>query len=76
MQFLNASDNLTMLVAEWNANAYATGANPAGNNIADSDLVGDLAYISATQLNALIGAIVTVTGSVASNRGYLEAGRP
>lgn len=76
MQFLNASDNLTMLVAEWNANAYATGANPAGNNIADSDLTGDLAYISATQLNALIGAIVTVTGSVASNRGYLEAGRP
>lgn len=78
MQFLNASDNLTLLLSEWSANAYATGAQPTANNITDANnvLVGDLGYISTAQLNSLIGAITTVTGSVASNRGYLEAGRP
>ena len=73
---LALNDELLSLYNEWNANAFATGASPSGNNIVDGDLTGNLAYLTTAQIDSAIGAVVTVTGSIASNRGYLEAMRP
>ncbi len=78
---LDANDNLTALVNDWNANAFATGASPTGNNITDTvisgnSLIQDVAYITAADLNTAEGAVVAVQTTVAAQRGYLEAMRP
>lgn len=73
---LQTIDALAILKAEWDANAYATGANPSSNNITDADLSDTLFnYMTASQLNSVIGAHVSISATVASNRGYLEAVR-
>lgn len=62
--------------SQWNANAYATGASPAANNITDALLNGtpnNLQYISAAGLNAAVGAVVAVQATISANIGYLEA---
>jgi hypothetical protein len=70
---LAASDEVSNLNAEWNANAYATGATPSGNNITDMDLAVTAPWITAAQLNEAEGATVAVGDTVATQRGYLEA---
>lgn len=75
-----AADTLAALKAEWDGDAYATGASPTGNNITDALLNGGtpppFPYLTATILNNLIGAHVSIAATVAANRGYLEAARP
>jgi hypothetical protein len=78
---LQANDSLLSLINNWNGNNYATGASPTSDNITDdvisgNSLVQDMAYMTAAELNSAEGAVVTVTSSVAANRGYLEAMRP
>lgn len=73
---LETIDALANLKAEWDADAYATGAQPTANNVLDADLATVAPHLTAAQLNALIGAHVSVAASVAANRGYLEAARP
>lgn len=73
---LHTIDTLADLKAEWDANAYATGASPAGNNITDAVIQGVAAYATAAQLNSAVGAIESIRTTVAANRGYLEAMRP
>jgi hypothetical protein len=71
---INAIDGLTLLKAEWDANAYATGASPVGNNLTDALLQGNgYAYLTALQVNSAVGAVETIRTTVAANRGYLEA---
>jgi hypothetical protein len=70
--FLAGSDLLSNLKAEWDANAYATGASPPENNITDADFTTVAPWITALQLNEAIGATVTIGNTVTSNRGYLE----
>jgi hypothetical protein len=70
---LAASEELTNLNKEWDANAYATGATPAGNNITDMDLATVAPWITALQLNEAEGATVAVGDTVTTQRGYLEA---
>lgn len=82
--FLATLATLESIKEEWDANAYADGASPAGNNITDSDLQDPPAsggsppfpYLSATQVNQLIGAYEAIKTTIAANRGYLEAARP
>lgn len=73
---LSLMDQLRALKAEWDANAYATGANPTTNNITDAVVQGTAPYMDAAKLNQAIGAVVTIGGTVDANRGYLEALRP
>lgn len=71
---ISVIDGLTLLKAEWDANAYATGASPAGNNLTDAILQGNgFAYLTALQVNQAVGAVETIRTAVAANRGYLEA---
>lgn len=72
---LDTMEKIAALKAEWDANAYATGASPSGNNITDAEVQSGFPYMTAAQLNSLIGAHVSVADAVASNRGYLEAAR-
>lgn len=81
VQLLRTNDLLLAQLANWNGNSYATGAEPLENNITDDVLSGNSlnqqwAYITAIGLNEAIGAVKTVTDTVAANRGYLEAMRP
>lgn len=67
---------LAPIVADWNGNAYATGASPAGNNITDTLLNGSPnanQYISAAGLNYAEGAVVAIMATISAQRGYLEA---
>jgi hypothetical protein len=73
---LAAADLLQSLKSEWDANAYATGANPPENNISDATVAIAAPHMDAVMLNQLIAAVVTIGGTVASNRGYLEDARP
>jgi hypothetical protein len=78
---LQANDVLVSLVAQWNGNSYATGAEPLTNNITDEVLSGDpqiqdLAYMTAAQLNTAEGSVVSIQQIVDQHRGYLEAMRP
>jgi hypothetical protein len=67
----------TLDKAQWDACAYATGATPAGNNITDADLAAaGFGYMTALQLNQLIGALAAIKATLDQNRGYLEAARP
>ena len=75
-QFLSISDDLQALATEWTANAYPTGAEPAGNNITDEDLSTVAPWLTALQLNQTVGAVDAVNVTVESQRGYLEAARP
>jgi hypothetical protein len=71
---INAIDALKVLKDEWDANAYATGANPAGNNLTDAILQANgFAYLTASQVNSAVGAVESIKTTVAANRGYLEA---
>ena len=74
--FMNQVNDLDGLKAEWDANAYATGASPPENNITDADCAAVAPWIDALKLNQAIGAQVSVGDTVNSNRGYLEAVRP
>jgi hypothetical protein len=76
VNLLSDLDALSLLYAEWNADAYATGASPAGNNITDSIVQQSMPYATAFELNQAVGAVVAIETTVASNRGYLEALRP
>lgn len=73
--FLDSLNRLAALKAEWDADAYATGAQPASNNIADADLA-NYPHLTALIVNQLIGAHVAVKATADANRGYLEAARP
>ena len=78
--FLQANDVLLSLIEQWDGNSYATGAQPAENNITDEvisgdPLIQDVAYMTADLLNRAEGAVKTVTEAVEANRGYLEAMR-
>jgi hypothetical protein len=73
---LSNVEDLTALKEEWDANAYATGAEPLSNNITDLDLARVAPWIDALLLNDSIGAAVSVLAIVDDNRGYLEAIRP
>jgi hypothetical protein len=73
---LAAMDELQSLKSEWDANAYATGANPPENNITDEIVTIAAPHMDALILNELIGAVVAIGDTVSSNRGYLEAVRP
>ena len=75
-QFLSISDDLQALATEWTANAYPTGAEPAGNNITDEDLSTVAPWLTAQQLNQTVGAVDAVNVTVEAQRGYLEAARP
>jgi hypothetical protein len=74
--FIKQVEVLDSMKEEWDANAYATGASPPGNNITDADCLLIAPWITAVQLNQSIGAQVTVGNTITSNRGYLEAIRP
>lgn len=74
--FMKQADDLEALNAEWNANAYATGADPLTSNITDEDLARVAPWIDALALNQSIGAMQSVRAVIESNRGYLEAVRP
>ena len=81
VQLLDINDRLIGLSSNWSGNSYATGAEPAENNITDEVLSGDpanqnWAYMTASQLNQAIGAVATINDAIAANRGYLEALRP
>jgi hypothetical protein len=81
VQLLSDNKELLDLLANWNGNAYATGAEPTSNNITDDVLSGNSlnqqwAYMTASQLNEAVGAVKTVNDTIAANRGYLEAMRP
>lgn len=69
-------DALAALKSEWDADAYATGATPVGNNITDVIIQGTAPYATAQQLNQVVGAVESIRTTVAANRGYLEAMRP
>jgi hypothetical protein len=73
---ISCIDTLANLKAEWDANAYATGAVPLTNNITDVVIQGTAPYATAQQLNQVIGAVESIRATVAANRGYLEAMRP
>jgi hypothetical protein len=73
--FLTISDDLTALATEWSANAYPTGADPAGNNITDEDLATVAPWLTSLQLNQAVGAVDAVHATVEEQRGYLEAVR-
>jgi hypothetical protein len=78
---LQANDNLTSIIANWNGNSYATGASPTSDNITDTVISGGtppsaFAYMTAAELNSAQGAVVNVQATIATNRGYLEAMRP
>jgi hypothetical protein len=71
---ISVIDGLELLKAEWDANAYATGASPAGNNLTDALLQSNgYAYLTALQVNQAVGAVESIRATVATNRGYLEA---
>jgi len=74
--FLVALNELANLKAEWDADAYATGAQPAANNISDAEIEPVAPWVSAQSLNSAIGAVEAVREAVASQRGYLEQIRP
>ena len=74
--FINQVNDLQGLKAEWDAMAYATGAQPPENNITDADCTATAPWIDALILNEAIGAQVAVGNEVDSQRGYLEAVRP
>ena len=81
VSLLKANDDLLSLINQWNGNSFATGASPSGNNITDTVISGgsppsSFQYMTAAQLNSAEGAVVSVTSTVAANRGYLEAMRP
>lgn len=83
---LSAIESMLDLKSEWDANAYAAGAQPTGNNLTDAllnggntppaNFVAPFPYLSQTAVNNLIGAWTSVQTTVAANRGYLEAARP
>lgn len=74
---LTAFDGLELLKNEWDANAYATGASPSGNNLTDALLQSNgYAYLTALQVNQAVGAVESLRTTLAANRGYLEALRP
>jgi hypothetical protein len=73
--FLVNSDDLEALATEWSANAYPTGADPAGNNITDQDLATVAPWLTADQLNHAVGAVAAIGVTVDDQRGYLEAVR-
>ena len=73
--FLTNFEDLTALATEWDANAYATGADPTGNNITDDDLALVAPWLTALQLNQAVGAIDAVGVTVDEQRGYIEAVR-
>jgi hypothetical protein len=73
---LNQFSVLAALKEEWDANAYATGATPAGNNLADADFQATAPHMDATKMNQAIGAVESMRGELAANQGYLEAVRP
>jgi hypothetical protein len=70
---LAASELLSTINGEWDANAYATGASPPENNITDADLAAVAPWVTALQLNEAEGATVAVGNTVTAQRGYLEA---
>jgi hypothetical protein len=74
--FLRLADKLANLKSEWDANAFATGASPAGNNITDTTVQAAAPAATALQLNQAIGAVESIRTTIAANRGYLEALRP
>jgi hypothetical protein len=71
--FLAASELLSSMKGEWDANAYATGADPAGNNITDAEMAIAAPWATALQLNQAVGAAEAIGGTVTTQRGYLEA---
>ena len=73
--FLANSEDLAALAQEWSANAYPTGADPAGNNITDEDLALVAPWLTALQLNQAVGAVDAVHVTLEEQRGYLEAVR-
>jgi hypothetical protein len=70
---LAASELMSAMNGEWDANGYATGASPPENNITDADLTPVAPWITAVQLNEAEGASVAVGNTVTAQRGYLEA---
>jgi hypothetical protein len=73
---MHQMNTLAGLSEEWNANAYATGAEPLENNITDADCANTAPWVDALKLNLAEGALVAVADTVQSQRGYLEAIRP
>jgi hypothetical protein len=71
--FIGEIDGLANLKTEWDADAYATGASPAGNNLTDADFTATAPWIDAAQMNQTIAAVESIRATVATNRGYLEA---
>lgn len=76
VDMLKTGDTLDDLKAEWDANAYATGATPTANNITDAVMLAVAPYATAAQLNAAIAAVEALKSTFAAGRGYLEALRP
>lgn len=74
--FLDSVNTLSNLKIEWDANAYADGANPTANNIIDTDLTATAPWITVLQINQGIGAVEAIRTTIATNRGYLESLRP
>lgn len=70
------NDTLSDVMTQWNAMAYATGANPSSNNITDAQAQEVRPSINAQLINSAIGAIAAVQSAIAANAGYLEAMRP
>ena len=75
LTLIQTVETLAALKAEWDANAYATGASPSGNNLTDVIVQAGFPYETALIINQLIGAHVAIKVTVDANRGYLEAAR-
>jgi len=74
--FVNQVNLLAGLKEEWDANAYATGASPAENNITDADCATIAPWTDALALNEAVGALVATSDTFNAQRGYIEAIRP
>ena len=76
LQLQATNIELTDIFNQWNAMAYATGANPTSNNITDTIAQAVRPSLDALILNQAMGAIAAVQTTLAANEGYLEAMRP
>lgn len=73
VQLMQVADALTVLNAEFTAETYGTGG---ANAIPDVVVQTVLPAATAAQFASAEGAVVTILGTIATNRGYLEALRP
>jgi hypothetical protein len=73
VDLLAANDALVALEAEFSVETYGTGG---ANALTDATVQGQLPAATAQLIWSSEGAVVSITNTIASNRGYLEPVRP